>query len=69
MNPAAVQLEEAPRIVFFDTNFFRALLKGNFHQNMADLESDLREAILSAASMSLLKHPLYYFSEKNRYDH
>ena len=46
MNPAALQFEEAPRIVFFDTNFFRALLKGNFHQHMADLESDLREAIL-----------------------
>lgn len=28
--------------MFFDTNFFRALLKGDFHHHMADLESDLR---------------------------
>lgn len=45
MNPAAVQFEELPRIVFFDTNFFRALLKGDFNQQMADLTSDLRAAI------------------------
>lgn len=45
MNPDAVQFEVAPRIVFFDTNFFRALLKGDFHQQMADLESDLRVSL------------------------
>ena len=45
MNSASVQFEELPRIVFFDTNFFRALLKGDFHHHMADLKSDLRASI------------------------
>lgn len=45
MNPDAVQLEEVPRIVLFDTNFFRALLKGDFQHHMAELKSDLRTAI------------------------
>jgi len=36
---------EVSRIVFFDTNFLRALLKGDFVDHMSDLESDLRLAL------------------------
>jgi hypothetical protein len=32
-------------MLFYDTNFFRALLKGDFHDHMADLNSDLRVAM------------------------
>ena len=45
MNSATVQFEEAPRILFFDANFFNALVKGEFHHHMADLKSDLRVSI------------------------
>ena len=36
---------EVPRILFFDTNFFRALLKGDFHQRVEDTDSEIRAAI------------------------
>ncbi len=39
------EASEVPRILFFDTNFFRTLLKGDFHHHMADPESALRIAI------------------------
>jgi hypothetical protein len=45
MNPISSKPHTVPRTLFFDTNFFRALLKGDFHHHMANLESDLRVAI------------------------
>lgn len=48
MNPSEsmnTESNEVPRIVFFDTNFFRPLLKGDFHHHMANVGSDLRTSI------------------------
>jgi hypothetical protein len=36
---------DAPRILFFDNGFFRALLKGDFQHHLANLDSDLSVAI------------------------
>lgn len=36
---------EVPGILFFDANFFNALVKGDFHHHMADLKSELRASI------------------------
>ena len=36
---------EVPRTVFFDTNFFRALLKDDFQSNLENKKSDLRVAL------------------------
>jgi hypothetical protein len=41
------QISGKPKMLLFDTNFIRPLLKGSFHHRMDDLESDLRTAIRS----------------------
>ena len=39
------KISEVPRTVFFDTNFFRALLKNDFQSNLENKNSDLRVAL------------------------